>query len=90
MIFHRGQKLICKKTIVKEQFKITKDEECEIMVYATRDTFTHFDYIMVFGLLGYCFYTDDEHKDKHNYIWNCFYRSNEIRKIKLKRLKNGS
>ena len=89
MIFYIGQKLTCKKTITKDQFGIKKDNECEVMVYNTRSTFTHFDYIMVFGLLGYCFHTEDKYKNNVNYIWNCFYHPGEIRKMKLKKIQNN-
>ena len=64
--------------VVHERYRINNDRG---------DAFRSTDYILVNNLPGYSFYTEDMYYDKYNYVWNCFYTPNELRKIKLEKIK---
>lgn len=98
MTFHLGQVLTAKTSfqnnntidsffvkdmqytirVVHERYRINNDRD---------DAFRSTDYILVNNLPGYSFYTEDMYYDKYNYVWNCFYTPNELRKIKLEKIK---
>jgi len=52
-----------------------------------KDPFRSIDYIVVNNLPGYTFNIEDIYKDREDYIWNCFYTTTELRKIKLEKIK---
>lgn len=51
--------------------------------------FRSMDYMIVNNLPGYTFNIEDIYKDRKDYIWNCFYTRNEIRKNKLKKIQQS-
>lgn len=57
--------------------------------YDETSIFRSMDYIVVNNLPGYTFNIEDIYKSRKDYIWNCFYTPNEIRKNKLEKIKQN-
>ena len=100
MTFKLGQTLVAKVSFQNNNTHdsfFVKDHKYTIRVVhidvnkninSNKDIFRSIDYIIVNNLPGYTFYTEDMYNDKENYIWNCFYTTNELRKNKLEKIKN--